>query len=381
MRTIGSQGFSLYFHIPYCTRRCPYCHFYTVPDNEESKKRLTNAILHELDLRKQSIESYAKPLTSIYFGGGTPSLLGSKYIQKIINAAHIYTKDDVEITLETNPENLNEKILKEYLDIGINRLSIGAQSFNDSLLKRLGRNHSGIDIERSVEKAAHLGFKNISIDLMYEIPNQTLTEWEKSLERACSLPIQHISIYNLTIEPGTSFYKRKEILKKQIPKDLICNEMWELLHTYLSNQGWDHYEISAFCKEEKFSYHNIGYWMGRNFYGLGPSAFSYWDESRFQNTPHIENYITSISNNSFNIAFNEKLPKHEALAEKIAVALRVRIGIDLKSLELTTNIRESIKKLVDLGFAIMSEDQILRLSKKGRQFYDSVGLILVESYL
>ncbi len=380
-RIIGNQGFSLYIHIPYCKRRCPYCHFYTVPDDESSKDQLLDAILGELHLRTPSIKTLNKPLESLYFGGGTPSLFGPDRIEKIIAQAKTFASQPIEVTLEGNPEHLSYELLQEYFHTGINRLSIGAQTFDNALLKKLGRAHSSKELISSIENAHSAGFKNISIDLMYEIPNQTYDSWKESLEIANQLPIQHLSIYNLTIEPGTSFYKRQEKLLKQIPGEDTCSQMWELLNTYLEGKGWDHYEISAFTRENKYSHHNIGYWLSRPFYGLGPSAFSYWDGARFQNTKSLENYISDIASGSLKSAFYEKLPHDQSTAERIAVALRTSMGVCLTDFQISDKLSNSIDALLKQELAILDQKGILRLTEQGRRYYDTVGQIIVESYL
>ncbi|MES2344879.1 MAG: radical SAM family heme chaperone HemW, partial [Chlamydiota bacterium] len=220
---------SLYIHIPFCTKKCPYCHFYVLPDKDPFKQQLLTAL--ELEWRAINPKLEGKNVVSIYFGGGTPSLMGSSGIGKILE--WLSHSEDAEITLEANPENISLKLMQEMRSIGINRVSIGVQTLDNALLKRLGRTHTAQDAMRAIEMTAEAGIENISIDLMYELPEQTVSSWEKTLHQLQPLPISHLSLYNLTFEPHTVFYKKQKELIPLLPSSVECLEMLNIATNYL----------------------------------------------------------------------------------------------------------------------------------------------------
>lgn len=328
IKTPTSGELSLYVHLPFCTKKCHYCHFYVLPNKEEFKLKLKNALLKEIELKKESIKN--KKIVSLYFGGGTPALFGPKHLSEIINSFKKYINlKDAEITLELNPENHSLELLQDYYNLGINRLSIGVQSFNDQHLENINRSHNSSDVLIAVENANKVGFENITIDLMYDLPNQLLKDFEGDLLKATQLPITHLSLYNLSIEKNTVFYKHKEHIRSLMPKASLSLKMYQKALNVLTSSGFNQYEISAFCKNQKYSIHNTGYWLQRNHLGFGPSAYSLIDKNRFQNISHFNKYLKQIEQNIIPIDENEKLDDTEFLKESLALHLRLIEGFDL----------------------------------------------------
>lgn len=330
---------SLYIHVPFCTKKCNYCHFYVIPNQDRFQKIYMKSLKKEWEAKKELLEGWK--IASIYFGGGTPSLLGPKNIATILS----WLPFAPEITLEANPESIGHFP-------GITRLSIGVQSFDDALLKKLGRSHTAQMAKEAILRAR---IENISIDLMYDLPDQTVLQWEASLNEALQLPIKHISFYNLTIEPHTSFYKNRNQLR--LPSDEESFRMLELIEEKC--EGFERYELSAFAKKGFESRHNIGYWTGRPFLGLGPSAFSYWEGARFRNPAHFHKWSRAV--NSYD--FYEKLPREESQKELLAIGLRLIKGVE-------TDL--DVSELIHEGW-LKQEGKRVRLTEKGRLFHDTVA--------
>ena len=353
--------YSLYFHVPFCTRKCGYCPFYVIPDQERFQTLYMRALKKEWELRLPVLPREGE-LVSIYFGGGTPSLLGPGRIETILS--WINPSEQVEVTLEANPE------ANVFAFPGINRMSLGVQSFDDRLLTTLTRTHHSGKAEEAVYAILKSGIKNISIDLMYDLPGQTLESWEKTVERAAALPITHLSLYNLTIEPHTSFYKNRRKLLAQTPSSEISLQMLQMASQKLASAGLKRYEISAFSKQGFHSRHNTGYWEGRSFLGFGPSAFSYWEGARFQNCANLNRYAKILKENRLPVDFYEKLPPTEALKEKLAIRLRLLEGVEAWP-------RELKKIYTELCAERFLDPYNLSLSERGILFHDSVAEIIV----
>lgn len=360
---------SVYLHYPFCRKKCPYCHFFVLGHRDDLEERWATALLKEFDLHKYFFEN--KKLVSCYFGGGTPFLLSLPYFEQIL--AKI--PKGIEITVEMNPEDLSKEKLQKLREFGVNRLSIGVQSFDDELLKILGRNHSGAKARETVETAFAVGFENITIDLMYDIPTQGAISFKRSLEIASTLPISHLSLYNLTIEPHTAFHRKKKLLEKKLPSDEESLEMLQEAISYFDQGPWERYEISAFAKNGQRSEHNLGYWQGREFLGLGPSAFSYISGSRSQNVCNFPEYEKAIMEGRIPTGFKETLPYPASLYELIAVGIRVKEGVSISSPspELTTKLTSLHKQ----GF-VKVEGDCYTLTEKGQLFYDEVAIELID---
>ncbi len=372
---------SVYFHIPFCTRKCAYCHFYVIPEKEESKQQLVEGFQKEWRLRLPQLQG--KEIVSIYFGGGTPSLLGASFIAQILDwiykDANIITHP--EITLEANPENITLQAMQQYAQAGINRLSIGIQTFNDKLLNILTRTHDAEKAIQSVYLAEKAGLENISIDLMYDLPGQTLADWQHTLMQASSLPITHLSLYNMTIEPTALFFKHQTAIRAMMPDEDTSLAMYELAIDTLQKAGLNQYEISAFAKGDHMSRHNLGYWLGRPFLGFGPSAFSYWEGARFRNIANLNTYSRILNEGSFPVDFEERLSLDAARRELFVIALRTCAGVHLANFQeqhgdLDAQFLTTLDKLQQEGL-IQYRNNCLCLTRRGILLYDAIASELI----
>lgn len=340
------------------------------------------ALEKEWNLRLPYLQG--KEIVSIYFGGGTPSLLGAPYLTQILHWIQRdigYSPAATEITLEANPENITLQLMQEYAQAGINRASIGVQTLSDRLLKTLERQHSGDKAIEAVLNTYEAGLHNISIDLMYDLPDQTLSIWKETLLKVRDLPIKHLSLYNLTIEPHTTFFKHKENLQKTLPHAETSLKMYESAQCMLKDVHLNQYEISAFAKLGFHSKHNTGYWTGRPFLGFGPSAFSFWEGIRFRNIAHLNRYAEKLEQNIFPIDFEEKLEPDASLRERLVIQLRLIDGVNLKTFEdsygsLDAKTLEQLNTLQKDHF-LEKKGDLMRLTNKGILFYDTVASELI----
>jgi oxygen-independent coproporphyrinogen-3 oxidase len=373
---------SLYFHIPFCSKKCPYCHFFVLPNVEGSKKPFVDALLKEWELRLPQLQG--KRIVSIYFGGGTPTKLSplqyGAILEKIYHSK-VEISPDCEITLEANPEDITLPLMQQFRALGINRVSLGIQSLNDQDLVVLGRTHHADHGIQAIHSVYEAKIFNISIDLMFEIPSQTLQGWERSLQTLARLPLTHLSLYNLTFEPHTVFFKQRQQLLPKLPSEETALQMLHAATQALESIGLHRYEISAFAKPSLHSRHNTGYWTGRPFLGFGPSAFSYWDKTRFANVSNFNKYLSNLHENRFPVDFEERLVYPRDLQELFAVQLRLVEGIDLNRFSakygpLPEEIATSLQRLVEKGW-IEKQIDTVKLTAVGQLFYDSVAIELI----
>lgn len=339
--------------------------------------------------RKQAATNQIIPskLVSIYFGGGTPSLFQPSRIEKVICAALEAANSSTttipapqEITLEINPERHPAHELQAYFWAGVNRLSIGVQSFHDKELAFLGRTHSSQDILQTISVAEKVGFKNISIDLMYELPNQSREEWFVNLKTAASLPITHLSLYNLQIEEGSLYFKQKEKIQYLLPGDETGLWMYETAQEVLTAAGFVQYEISAFARPGYQSLHNSGYWVGREFLGIGPSAWSFMGNQRSVRIPNIQRYIQALVNQESPVESQDMCDPCVRRKELLVVGLRLFAGVFLPDFEAAWGSLESetlhqIERLKQ--DELLTGTTQLKLTPRGRVFYDYVASALI----
>ncbi len=368
-----SGSASVYFHIPFCSRKCPYCHFYVLPDEERFKTQLLSALA--LEWKTQSPLLASKELISVYFGGGTPFLFGPAAIQTIID--WIKPPSSCEITLEANPENVTLELMQAYREAGINRVSIGVQSLDDTSLDTLKRTHNAEAALRAIEQTKKAGIDNISIDLMYDLPSQTFASWESTLSRLEELPITHLSLYNLTFEPHTVFFKHRKKLVPTVPSPTLSLRMLQTAVERLEALGLKRYEISAFAKPGFASKHNSGYWTARPFLGFGPSAFSYWEGKRFQNAANLSAYAKALAEGRSPVDFSEALAYPDNIHELLAVRLRLLEGVDLTQFpQLPANTHTILRTLAAQGWLELTPSHA-KLSQEGLLFYDSVAAAII----
>lgn len=375
----GKKPASLYFHIPFCTRKCPYCHFFVLPNNANDQASLYDALALEWDCQKEKLED--KEIVSIYFGGGTPSLF-IDYIPGILKwTQKLSIAPNCEITIETNPEDVTEELLDKILEAGINRISLGVQSFDDSSLQILNRTHNAKKALDSISLFHQKGVKNFSIDLMFDLPHQTLDSFLYTLSQLKRLDVPHISLYNLTIEKHTAFDRKKKQLEPFLPNQALSMQLLQAALEEFSEMGLQRYEISAFAKPGFASQHNLGYWSSRPYLGLGPSACSFWEHKRWKNIAHLRKYRKALMESTSPAEYVEELPLDAQFAEHLILHLRREVGADLRELEelfgnIPLDLRSDIDNLIHQGHLIEKE-QHLKLSEKGLLFYDSIAEDLI----
>ncbi|NGX44534.1 MAG: Oxygen-independent coproporphyrinogen-III oxidase-like protein [Candidatus Anoxychlamydiales bacterium] len=367
---ITGKDLSLYFHVPFCSSICPYCNFYKIFYKFEMEKSYVKAIEKHIDRVKSILEK--SNIVSIYFGGGTPSLLEANVFEKILTL--INPPSDIEITIEINPEDYSIDKIKAYKKLGINRVSLGVQSFDDKLLKILKRRHSSKKAKDAILDIYRCGIKNISIDLMYDILHQDLESFKKTIDEIENLKITHISLYNLTFEKETFFYKNRATLEKYLPNEKESLKLLNEAVIEFEKLGFNRYEISAFAKKGFESFHNVGYWKARSFLGFGPSAFSYFENQRFRNIKNFQKYVDAFELKKPHIDFEEFLKYPDNINELIAINLRLVEGIDIAEFE--KNIGKIPKKTIELlktsEFISFHKNRI-KLNKKGLLFYDTLA--------
>lgn len=365
----------IYIHIPFCIQRCSYCNFFSVV-SINLVNEVINAIIKELSIRKDYLKN--EPVQTIYFGGGTPSLLTIQQIEKLLNT--VYTnfpvEKNAEITFEANPDDLTKNYLFDLKKVGINRLSIGIQSFDDDKLKILNRRHNATQAHEAVREAQKAGFSNISIDLIYGLLFQSLDEWGADLDKAFSLSIQHLSAYGLTFEEKTLLSKQKEKKIIEPADEELMIEMYELLLEESSKKGFDAYEISNFSLPGFYSRHNSSYWNQTPYLGVGPSAHSYNGISRQWNVAAIQKYTDGILKNS-TFYEQEILSLEDRYNEYVLLGLRTKNGINIDALEQNfgTELKdfclENIKTFIDNEKAYRC-GSFLRLNTKGKLISDTI---------
>lgn len=321
----------IYLHIPFCKQACTYCDFY-FSTSITNKDAVIDAMLKELDLRKNYLEE--KSLTSVYFGGGTPSLLSHHDFARVFEKLkeHFTFGVNAEVTLEANPDDINRESLKAWRKLGINRLSIGLQSFNDDELTWMNRAHSAAESLSSVKMAQEQGFDNITIDLIYGSKFQTLRSWEDTLHRAIALNTQHISAYNLTIENKTVLGVNYKKGKEPAVNDELSGAQFALMTDVLGKAGFMHYEISNFAKQGFFAKHNSNYWLQKHYLGIGPAAHSFNGNSRQWNINNNNHYIKALGQDT-SFFEKEELSLNERYNEYVLTRLRTIWGCDLHDIE------------------------------------------------
>lgn len=323
----------LYVHIPFCKTRCAYCNFFSTTALNQIERYIAN-LDRELDLRKDYLST--DTLATLYWGGGTPSLLSFQHCKTIMGhiKSHFSLEPMSEITLEANPDDITEECLNLWLDLGFNRLSIGIQSFDDKLLKLVNRRHTSQQAINAVETAQRAGFRNISIDLIYGLPGQTLEDWKKDICRTLQLDVQHVSAYGLSYEEGTPLYIRcqnKEIVPSD---DDLYNQMYDLMCVELQRAGFERYEVSNFAKPYCRSRHNSSYWHDVSYMGIGPGAHSYNGQVRQWNVENLQLYMDSLEKGHLPLE-EETIDRTTHFNETLMLALRTAEGLDLSRLART----------------------------------------------
>ncbi len=379
----------IYIHIPFCKQACHYCDFH-FSTSMKKKDEMILALAKEIEMRKNELLDCARSdieiIETIYFGGGTPSILEVSDIKLLIDTVYKHYKvvGNPEITIEANPDDLSpnlsfrgtRNLFEEYKAIGVNRLSIGIQSFFEDDLKLMNRAHNSAEAKECLALATHY-FDNISVDLIYGVPNMSNEKWLQNIETALSFNIPHISSYALTVEPKTALHT---FIKKGIidqPNDEVAQEHFQILVDKLTENDFIHYELSNFGKENYFSKNNSSYWLGKKYIGIGPSAHSYNGDSRSWNVSNNSLYIKSILENKLP-SETEKLTQTDRYNEYVMTGLRTIWGISLDRIETEFGktyldyLNQQAAKYIE-DHLLFVEENILRTTKKGKFLSDGIA--------
>ena len=365
----------IYIHIPFCKQACHYCDFH-FSTNLKKKDEMVLALAKEIEMRKSEFQD--EFVETIYFGGGTPSILQIADLRFLIDSVYKNYKvvENPEITVEANPDDLTENRIIELSKNKVNRLSIGIQSFFEEDLKMMNRAHNMEEAKKCLEIATHY-FDNISIDLIYGVPEMSNEKWLQNIETALSFGVPHISSYALTVEPKTALHSfiQKGIIPS--PDDEVAQEHFQILVDKLSENGFIHYELSNFGKENYFSKNNSSYWLGKKYIGIGPSAHSYDGKNRGWNVSNNSLYIKSIQENKLPIEI-ETLTKTDRYNEYIMTGLRTIWGVSLERIEQEFGktyldyLNQQAAKFIE-DHLLFVDDNILRTTKKGKFLSDGIA--------
>ncbi|TVR36886.1 MAG: radical SAM family heme chaperone HemW [Cryomorphaceae bacterium] len=366
----------VYFHIPYCKKACHYCDFH-FSTNTRTRSAMVDAMVRELQLRHHSLKE--RSIETIYFGGGTPSLLSQAEIQNLIQAVaqHFVISDDAEITLEANPDDLQPETLSALRSAGINRLSIGIQSFFNEHLRWMNRAHSAEQAKRCIPLAHEAGFQNITADLIYGFPGLSDEQWDENISTLIALGAPHISCYSLTVEPGTALHHFVESGKQPAPDDDAQVRHFLHLVQRLTGAGYEHYEVSNFAIPGYRSRHNSAYWSAAPFLGIGPSAHSFTGTERCWNIANNHQYLKSIEQGQLPLTC-EPVTQQTACNEYLLTGLRTAAGIDLNhvkthwSYPVEERFASYIQGLVNNGRATCSQGK-LKLTTEGMLWADAIA--------
>jgi oxygen-independent coproporphyrinogen-3 oxidase len=377
---------SLYVHIPFCARKCAYCAFYSEASSGELVNRFVNALVREMKIAADDL----KPKT-IFFGGGTPSLLNLRQWEQILRAMEkLRLLGADEFTVECNPATVSADKAKLFRDFGVNRISMGVQSFDEKLLERLGRIHSREMVFKSFDILRHAGFENLNLDLMFAIPGQTMEIWRTTLAEAIAMQSEHLSSYEVIYEDDTPLFAQLQAGEFSVDENLAC-EMYDEMISRATHAGFQQYEIANFAKDEQLQIqnskfkipshackHNVNYWRGGNFYGLGPSATGYVHGVRTRNWSNTQLYCEQLEKGKRAMESSEELPPLKRAGETAAFGLRMNSGWPFEEFQRTTNFdlrnewSQEMNQLSECGWAAR-DDEKFQLTAQGLRFADSAA--------
>ncbi|HEX6478984.1 MAG TPA: radical SAM family heme chaperone HemW [Ktedonobacteraceae bacterium] len=378
---------SLYLHIPFCHTRCYYCDFNTYAGILPLREPYVRALLSEIGIAgkmAQHTNGSPRRTRTIFFGGGTPSLLTVKQVTRLLDACRqaFAVDQDAEITLEANPGTLSAEQLVGLRAAGINRLSMGAQSFDAELLKTLGRIHSPEEISQGLQNARRAGFTSINLDFMFGLPGQTMHHWQATLDRALSLQPEHLSLYSLIIEEGTPFYTWTHEGRITPGDEDLCADMYEYADERLQAEGYENYEISNWALPGHSSQHNLTYWRNLPYLGMGAGAHSFFGGRRFSNILDPQEYIRLLKNQQRPEAEGETIERAQEMSETAFLGLRTAMGLHLPTFEQRfgepfTNFAGERLRVVEEAGLLEQKEGWLRLSKRGRLLGNEVFVRLL----
>jgi len=381
------ESISIYVHIPFCVSKCSYCDFisYRISDYEKTDgvSKYMNTLAKEFISYKNTLKPFI--VDTIYIGGGTPSSIDGKFIHELIHMikTQVLVSEDAEITIEINPGTLTDEKLNHYICAGVNRVSMGLQTTNDTLLSSIGRIHSTNDFITTYHAIKNAGIDNISLDLMFGLPLQTLKDIENALALIGTLNPKHVSAYSLKLEEGTPLYKANEMKQINLPDEALEREMYHLIETGLSALGINQYELSNFATQGYESKHNLVYWNNKPYLGLGVSSHSKVNNIRFANTRSISEYIEQLENNLPVKIDEEEINEMEDLFETIILGLRLNQGIDMKTInqkyqiDFYSRYSSVLKKLEQSKLIKITEEKVC-LTELGRDLANQVFIEFME---
>ena len=369
---MNKKELGIYVHIPFCVRKCYYCDFISYTNKEELVSDYINALIKELKERLINVKKENCLITTIYIGGGTPSYIDSKYIVNIIETIKEMCEitKETEITIEVNPGTVTNEKLEDYIKCGVNRISIGLQSANNQILKQIGRIHTYEQFLETYKLARKAGFKNINIDLMLALPNQTIDILNDSLNKVIKLNPEHISVYSLILEEGTVLNTLVENEKVVLPNEDIERKMYWMVKKELEKNGYEHYEISNFAKKGYISKHNFNCWNQEEYMGFGVAAHSYTKNMRYSNTENLQKYLKAFTENTNIVTIHEKQQNEDKQKEYMLLGLRKLEGIKISEFKnkFVQNpiylYRKELEKLVKEELVEIEGDNI-KLTNKG----------------
>ncbi len=372
--------FGLYLHIPFCVHKCGYCDFNSHPLEGQDTAGYVSALAREIRIRAGSLDS-GTTIGSLFFGGGTPTVLEAEQLIHLLDTCrkHYQIAADCEITLEANPGTIQSDFLPKLKDAGFNRISIGVQSFDADELKLLERIHSAEEVDSTVRTARDAGFGNLSMDLMFALPGQSMHTWQSNLARALDLEPDHISCYNLTIEPNTSFYNQHTAGKLVMPEESLQLVLFQYTMAILKERGFNQYEISNFARHGCECRHNRLYWLNSEHLGLGAGASSYLNGVRSRNIKSPAKYAQAITTQNSATDFKEQLNPRESMGESLMLGLRLKEGVNIHSFEqrydigLTSMFGDTLTKLLEQKLITLDGGH-LALTEQGLYLADSVIL-------
>ena len=373
-----SEKAGLYIHIPFCASKCGYCSFYSI-----KSINLIPAFLSALNREMEFYKNLFTSFDTVYIGGGTPSLMTSQQLAKIFIAINKFYKinDKAEITIEVNPGDVSFEYFQSLRSLGINRVNIGIQSFDDDILKFLGRRHSAKDGVAAIDSARRAGFTNVGIDLIYGVHHRDINLWKRTLQKSLSFTPEHISCYQLSLEAKTPLHKQYEVEAIKLPQENQQAKFFVITSEILENAGYIHYEVSNFARNEYLkSKHNMKYWQHAPYLGLGSAAHSFLENRRWWNKPSVNNYLKEIARGKMPVENEEILSAEQLKLEALFLGLRTKAGIDLERYKTKYGADLFVDKQTIIDALIKNnlvelKDGFLRPTRSGMAVADSLALI------
>ena len=375
----------IYIHIPFCTEKCIYCDFYSLPNQEQSIKPFIKNLCKEILIRSKKSTIDWK-IDTIFIGGGTPSLLSESDLENIISAINknFNLNDLKEFTIEANPGEFDYNKMVNFKLMGVNRISFGFQSLNLDMLKFMSRWHTPEDSIRTFKNARKAGYSNINIDMIFGIPGQTLDVWSNNLETIVSLEPEHISAYSLTVEKQTPLYHLVQSDKVKMPHENIDLDMFNFTIDFLTEKKYSQYEISNYCKSKRECLHNLHYWKRNPYLSFGPSAHGFYKNIRYWNSRDLNNYMKNLNKNNLPDSESETLTQENIFNELILNSIRIKSGINLTQIKNDFNIETQqniLNKANEWGENLTIKSDCIKLSRKGMPIADEITLDLATSLI